>query len=257
MKRNKSQNHPTTKRIAPKQGFSKIFHGKVGRYCSRISEFEDDTPSSTVVRWLLVILLLHLVVIGGVWLRGELKKSSATETASVPAHISSAGSTTATPQVVADDQVIITAKEQLVAAPVVQAPKPPSVPSLGSGLANESAPEAGPARHIVATGDTWESIARDNSCTVLGLKTLNPAANLVSGTTLVIPMKAEERIVIAKQKKAEAVRIAGETYVIKSGDTLSKIARKNKISVAKLQQYNNITDPRKIKIGQAIRIPSK
>ncbi|MEG1258887.1 MAG: LysM peptidoglycan-binding domain-containing protein, partial [Akkermansia sp.] len=161
------------------------------------------------------------------------------------------------PQVVADDQVIITAKEQLVAAPVVQAPSAPSVPSLGSGLANESAPEAGPARHIVATGDTWESIARDNSCTVLGLKTLNPAANLVSGTTLVIPMKAEERIVIAKQKKAEAVRIAGETYVIKSGDTLSKIARKNKISVAKLQQYNNITDPRKIKIGQAIRIPSK
>ncbi|MEG1258211.1 MAG: hypothetical protein RSD12_04165, partial [Akkermansia sp.] len=65
MKLNKSRNHPTTKRIAPKQGFSKIFHGKVGRYCSRISEFEDDTPSSTVVRWLLVILLLHLVVIGG------------------------------------------------------------------------------------------------------------------------------------------------------------------------------------------------
>lgn len=227
------------------------------RYRARISEFEDDTPSSMIVRLLLVILLLHLVVIGGIWLRGTLKKGDLDHVASLPAGAAASASLPAsgTPMS-AVSETVITSKEQLVVAPLAVDAGTSSAVQIAEP-ASKNPPEPGPGRHIVATGDTWETIARDNACSVRDLKLLNPGAGLVSSSTLVLPMKPAERAVIAKKKQEEEVRIAGETYVLKPGDTLSKIARKNKVSVAKLQEYNNITDPRKLKVGQSIRIPSK
>ena len=46
------------------------------------------------------------------------------------------------------------------------------------------------------------------------------------------------------------------TYKVKTGDTLSKIAKRNGITLAQLLQANpNITNPNKIKVGQAINVP--
>lgn len=263
MKSNEIWNQNKTKRVSPKRGFARILQGGKKRYRARISEFEDDTPSSMIVRLLIVILLLHLVVIGGIWLRGTLKKGDMDHVATLPAAaLASTSSSSSSSSVSAVTDAVITSKNQLVDASLSTEIANKGTNQNGAGQAtvekaDQNPPEAGPGRHIVATGDTWESIARDNNCPVKDLKLLNPGAGLVSSSTLVLPMKPAERVVIAKKKKEEEVRIAGETYVIKSGDTLSKIARKNKISVAKLQEYNNITDPRKMKIGQSIRIPSK
>ena len=249
-----------TKRVSPKRGFSKVFRGGMKRYRARISEFEDDTPSSMIVRLLLVVLLLHLLFIGGIWLRGSLKKGDMDHVASLPASAMSASSSSES--ALAISETLITSKDQLVVAPVAapvagESGKVASSVTQSSEPVSKTPPEAGPGRHIVATGDTWESIARDNTCSVRDLKSLNPGAGLVSSSSLVLPMKPSERAVIAQKKKEEEVRIAGETYILKPGDTLSKIARKNKVSVAKLQEYNNITDPRKLKVGQSIRVPSK
>jgi murein DD-endopeptidase MepM/ murein hydrolase activator NlpD len=47
------------------------------------------------------------------------------------------------------------------------------------------------------------------------------------------------------------------TYKVKSGDTLTKIAKRNKLTLAQLLQANpQIKDPNKIKVGQAINIPN-
>jgi len=48
---------------------------------------------------------------------------------------------------------------------------------------------------------------------------------------------------------------AGTTYRVKSGDTLSAIAARYGVTVADLQQLNNIKDPRFLQIGQVLRIP--
>lgn len=46
------------------------------------------------------------------------------------------------------------------------------------------------------------------------------------------------------------------TYVVKAGDTLSKIAKRNGITVTQLLQFNpQITNPDKIKVGDAINLP--
>lgn len=46
----------------------------------------------------------------------------------------------------------------------------------------------------------------------------------------------------------------GTTYTVKSGDTLSTIARVYGTTVAKLQSLNNIKNPNKIYVGQKIKI---
>ncbi|MEC1528504.1 N-acetylmuramoyl-L-alanine amidase [Bacillus spizizenii] len=47
---------------------------------------------------------------------------------------------------------------------------------------------------------------------------------------------------------------SGSTYTVKKGDTLSKIAKAEGVSVANLQSWNNIKDPNKITVGQNLKI---
>lgn len=49
----------------------------------------------------------------------------------------------------------------------------------------------------------------------------------------------------------------GEIYVVKSGDTLSKIARQFGSTVKYIQDANKIDDPNTVKVGQKLFIPVK
>ena len=49
---------------------------------------------------------------------------------------------------------------------------------------------------------------------------------------------------------------SGDTYTVKSGDTLSAIAERLGVSVDELISLNSITDPTKLEVGQVLRIPS-
>lgn len=47
----------------------------------------------------------------------------------------------------------------------------------------------------------------------------------------------------------------GQTYTVRSGDTLSSIAAKYGTTYQALASYNGIADPNRINVGQVIRIP--
>ena len=47
------------------------------------------------------------------------------------------------------------------------------------------------------------------------------------------------------------------TYTIKSGDSLAKIARANGVSLADLEAANPGIDPKRLKVGQKINLPTK
>lgn len=47
---------------------------------------------------------------------------------------------------------------------------------------------------------------------------------------------------------------ATKTYKVRSGDNLGSIANKNGVTVKKLMQLNGISDPRKLRVGQVIKI---
>lgn len=56
-----------------------------------------------------------------------------------------------------------------------------------------------------------------------------------------------------KQKVETPVASTG-TYIVKSGDTLSKIASNNNVTVAHLVKINNIKNPNLIRVGQKIEL---
>ena len=57
MKTTKTPDHNPTGRTRPKRKMGTVLRAKLSKYRARVSEFEDDAPSSTVVRWLVVLLL--------------------------------------------------------------------------------------------------------------------------------------------------------------------------------------------------------
>jgi len=48
-----------------------------------------------------------------------------------------------------------------------------------------------------------------------------------------------------------------KTYTVKSGDTLIKIAKKHKVTVAKLTCLNRIKNPNNVAVGRTLTIPPK
>lgn len=54
--------------------------------------------------------------------------------------------------------------------------------------------------------------------------------------------------------KKSAPKASGSTYTVKKGDTLSEIAEKTGVSVAKLQSYNGIKNANKISVGQVLKL---
>ncbi|MDP6546640.1 MAG: LysM peptidoglycan-binding domain-containing protein [Phycisphaerae bacterium] len=58
-------------------------------------------------------------------------------------------------------------------------------------------------------------------------------------------------------RKSAPVLPAPGIYVVRSGDTLSDIARKHDVTVEALQSLNGITDPDKIGVGMPLRIPTR
>lgn len=54
--------------------------------------------------------------------------------------------------------------------------------------------------------------------------------------------------------KKSAPKASGSTYTVKKGDTLSEIAEKTGVSVAKLQSYNGNKNANKITVGQVLKL---
>lgn len=107
------------------------------------------------------------------------------------------------------------------------------------------APDANPKAstnkaYTVKSGDTLSGVASKNGTTVEALQNLNSIknANLINiGQVIKLPGTAAS---------------SGETYTVKSGDTLSGIALKMGSTVKKLQDKNGIKEANKIYVGQKI-----
>lgn len=104
---------------------------------------------------------------------------------------------------------------------------------------NKISTTAGPDKYRVVKGDTLYSIAFRYGLDYHALANINkiaPPYNLSVGQVLLLNLKA--------QKAPE--------YVVKKGDTLYSIARKNNQSVSVLASVNNLEPPYNLKIGQKI-----
>lgn len=106
--------------------------------------------------------------------------------------------------------------------------------------------EAALARNEIALGDTSAARRRLSS--------------LVAGGKLDEDARAEIERELGKLNLAELMMGGGvgkppQTYVVKSGDSIWTIARKYTATPELILRANNITDPKKLRVGQSLTIP--
>lgn len=120
-----------------------------------------------------------------------------------------------------------------------------------------AAAEVQPARtYTVVRGDSFALIARKNGITVAELTAANNTASNATirpGQKLVIPNKASKLAGSATSEPASATA-GGATYTVKSGDTLSKIAARNRTTAATLRSLNGLAGDN-LRIGQVLQLP--
>jgi len=117
-------------------------------------------------------------------------------------------------------------------------------------------PAPATAEYVVVKGDTLDKIAKNHHVTVKAVTDANPGVvptKLHIGQKLVIPSGAAAPTVAPT---STGMSSGSETYVVKSGDNLLKIAKAHGISVKAIQAENNLTTT-KINVGQKLKIPVK
>ncbi len=105
-------------------------------------------------------------------------------------------------------------------------------------------------KHIVRRGDTLWSIARAHSISMDSLATTNGLqrnSTLAVGQVLAIPGTAT-----LASTNANAIAAEPTTYVVRRGDTLSRIATKFRVSMSDLLGWNRLSSTSIIKPGQRI-----
>ena len=277
--------------------FRAFINSKLKQHRSDTGLVEDSSSSTVIIRVIVGLLLLHLVLIGGALLRGQIKKSGggavavSTLTTPPPATPAAADNRPSFPEQtspVTDNTPTNTGAVNLTQVHPVTTPATnkantqadtknhiTQVAAVGNDDTAEEVEPAAPAqprraaqlpantvavKHLVASGDTWSSIAVANNTTVEALKAANPEAarriNLIAGAYIQVPVAAnspQARTAAAQQAAAAAQE---KVHVIAKGETLGGIARKYKISLKKLMQLNGMTDAdaRKIRPGQKLKV---
>ena len=141
---------------------------------------------------------------------------------------------------------VVDTNPPVVVPPVVVTPPPVVVP-----------PEPAGTEYIVVKADTLDKIAKKNHVTVKALEAANPGViptKLKIGHKLVIPGGAAAPMMAAPDSGGASS--GSETYTVKSGDSLTKIAKAHGTTVKAIQAENNLITT-SIKAGKKLKIPVK
>ncbi len=216
--------------------------------------YYDEEPKTNLSSAFIVVLVLHVVAVGGIYAFNSLRASrtptgSPTGAAAVPA--------LGTPL-----------------APKPNAPKP-ETPAAKTA----SAPVSKTNAYHVQTGDTLTKIAAVHGVAVSDLEEANGikiGAILKPNQVLTIPPakpapKPAAPAIVQDSKKAAFLASKGEStptvsatansatrsYTVAKGDTPTSIAKKFGMNSDELMKLNKIDDPKKMKLGQTLKIPAK
>ena len=218
----------------------------------------EAEPNMRLSRAILVMLLLHVVAVGGILAFSLIKEQNGERSAP-----NAAGSSGA-----------LEAEDSLLA------------PTKAAGPAETSGQVGRPPVHVVQPGETLLRIANDHGVTVDALISANGARTAMSslhpGQELKLPEKspdpasllAERSSVVPDEadggpvpphgpaaalasapKAGHLPADSGKTYTVGKGESPYVIAQKLKVSYESLLKLNHIDDPKKLKPRQKLRVP--
>jgi LysM repeat protein len=122
-------------------------------------------------------------------------------------------------------------------------------------------PEVAGKEYIVVKGDSFAKIAKKNGVSVKAIQAANPGVEptkLKVGQKLSIPASSGGASAsgMTGGPVSTGSSMGGETYTVKSGDTLTKIAKMQGTTIKAIRAENNLTTDH-IKVGQKLKIPAK
>ena len=124
----------------------------------------------------------------------------------------------------------------------------------------EPAPAEGTSEYTVRRGDTLSTIAQRHGTTVARLRELNNLQGdmIRAEQTLRVP-SAEGAPAAPREVSRETARrpASGVVYTVQAGDTPGAIANRFDVSTQELMRANNISDPRRMRVGQELVIPGR
>lgn len=178
-----------------------------------------------------------------------------------------------TPATPVNEPVVLPAQDPV--EPVVIVQPPVSKPAPKKPLPPKKAPKAQPKKrqapaettiHIIKKGESFWSIAALYGVEMDDIAAANPKLNpkkLHVGGKVVVPGAAERKERAAKapknvkRAKKTVAKLENEegVYIVKNGDSLSRIAARHHVRVSALAEANNIKIDQMLRIGQKLVIP--
>ena len=148
-------------------------------------------------------------------------------------------------------------------APSFVPPTTNPVPDVAAANPTPEPVQAGTRQYTVVKGDSFYKIARANNVSMKTLADANPgvdSAKLKIGQVLQLPAGAEPATATATASPSPApvpakASPASSRYVVKSGDTLDRIARTHGTTVRALKAANGLTSDR-IVAGRTLKLPA-
>ncbi|MGB8169229.1 MAG: LysM peptidoglycan-binding domain-containing protein [Chthoniobacteraceae bacterium] len=231
-----------------------------------VDDYDDEEPQTRLSSAFFVVLILHVVAVGGIYAFNSIK-----------AHRKGLEPASASAKAVLEKP----AAEPAAAAPrpkataSAEAPaKPAPAPVATAQVA--TAPVSNAKVYHVKANDTLSKIAASLNVSVAELQFVNSPKELATlrpGQIINVPTKkAVEHTAtieppapnpVAKKptetaaKPVVAATAAPGNYEVQKGDTATSIAKRFGVTVDDLLKLNKVADPKKLQLGQPLKIPTK
>jgi LysM repeat protein len=212
---------------------------------------EDDEPQTKLSSAFFVVLILHVVAVGGIYAFNGIKAHRKAQEPVAPAPKAAVAKSAPVPE----------------PAPAKPAPAHPAAPAAAPVAPVAAvAPISGAQIHHVKQGDTLAKISAQYGVPTADLEESNALksnATLKPGQMLNVPKVKPGTAAAAAKKIEEAPKVAAtakalpKAYVVAKGDNPVSIARKLGVSYDDLLKVNGIEDPKKLQIGQTLKVPQK
>ena len=227
----------------------------------------DSRGKSRVQFTVLTILAVHAVVLGVVLLQGCKRTSTdpnlelqALATNYPPPEALAPPPSSLPPEVAQIPQLPPNAAPPPIQVetqpPPVVVAEPPPIEPVPVQPVPTTLPAAGASQHVVVKGDSFSTIAKRYGVSTKAVAEANPgidSTRLKIGQKLAVPPPTAR---MATGATGSGSSEGEKTYVVKSGDTLFKIAKTYGTTVKALRSVNHLRIDQ-IKVGQKLVIPTR
>jgi len=235
-----------------------------------MEDYDSEEPTTKLSSAFIVVLILHVVAVGGIYAFNSIKASRRDHDASARTS-ESAPPIAGKPSSPGDAGAASAAINPAAATHRVE-------PNSAAAIAHP----AGAHQYEVKASDTLTKIAiayKTTPAEIMATNNLKEGTLLRPGQMLVIPAaKATPKPAVEGPKTTATNNTAAATavpaaatpaadipptrttpglYTVKKGDTLTSIAKTYGLSLDDLSKANKITDPKKLQLGQVLKVPPR